>query len=104
MKWSKWPYWVRGGVIGIVIVVLFFSLFYSCTLREAPGPGSGWECFPFLLFSPLLPGAMLYDILGGEIISRTPSHFYWVTFVASVIIWFAIGAFVAFLYGKIKNR
>ena len=47
---------------------------------------------------------MLYDILGGEIISRTPSHFYWVTFVASVIIWFAIGAFVAFLYGKIKNR
>jgi hypothetical protein len=48
MHWTKWPYWLIGGVIGMAIPIICLLLMVSCGYTT-----TSWACFSFLL--PLLP-------------------------------------------------
>lgn len=36
MTWKKWPYWLKGGVIGLGLPVISFLLFSSCIYFTTP--------------------------------------------------------------------
>jgi hypothetical protein len=88
MRWKSWPYWVKGGVIGFGVAILFdvYAFYYRQELfSEYPQcsiPGeSGGSC-P-LIFDP----ALMYRYLIFSTISKT-----------------LLGLIIGYLYGKFKTR
>jgi len=95
MKFSKWPYWSRGGIIGIIIAVVSFFLTNICEyIVVVPGyDGLGFECFPFAI--PWIPFWYFPKIL------LLPMMAY---LVIGVIAWFVLGILLGNLVGFMKSR
>ena len=95
MNWKSWPYWVKGG-----IVALFISL---VALVVGIWLGFAGE----LILLPFLAGpTMIANLLFGfKILSFDSLNlmFLWVL-VVYLVFYFLFGAFIGYLYGKIKNR
>jgi hypothetical protein len=87
MHWHKWPYWLRGGVIGGGIALFLTILGFSCEAYfdfKYPG-GLPVLCLPFeIVWVPtfILPGG----------------------YIASVLFWFLVGSFVGVIVEKIKSK
>ena len=56
--WKNYPYWIKGGIIGGAVTLVFIVLFYSCTLLPVK---YSWYCLIPLVFSPMFPFAILID-------------------------------------------
>jgi len=103
MFWKRWPSWLKGGLIGAGLTLLAFTFFYSCTQLNLPSPSkhgtdiesSGWDCLPFLVISPILPIALLFDQFNLN--NRIP---FATVPIASLLVWFLIGG----LFGALHNR
>jgi|SRR3989344_6594889 len=94
--WKKWPYWLRGGVIGAVVTLIFLAFFYSCVLNATLGAVAG--CGSILVFSPIIPIVFLFDQFSND---RTP---FAIIPIASVLVWFVVGALLGVLHGWSKSR
>lgn len=115
MGWKDWPYWLKGGVIGLLLGAMFsvFAImsynptqknYFLCPLLS----GDGGPCrttaiilTPFLFFSAI-PLALFCWISGMEGSScKIPE----IVIVFSVLfVWILTGVLIGWIYGKIKNR
>ena len=93
MNWKHWPYWLRGGVIGGGVVLLFHTLSFSC-LYFFTFPGSwGLECFPFAI--PWIPFWFIPNFTSLPMISYEAIVFF---------AWFALGALVGIFFKHIQPK
>lgn len=105
MSWKHWPYWLRGGVIGGGVALIFYLLAYSCfwltTRNLLPGEvGLSYSCLIFFIVSPIYPVAWLLSFL-------EPVFSYSWTFaeayapILSIPVWTVVGGVVGSI---IENR
>ncbi len=101
MDWRKWPYWLRGGLIGILIGILIFFLAIIF-----PNPIFAlFELFLFLLI-------IIFGIAGlcdkipflRDEICNIEEGFSLTQIIILILSWFVIGAIIRLIYGKIKSK
>ncbi|MDO8467700.1 MAG: hypothetical protein Q7S56_02015 [Nanoarchaeota archaeon] len=85
MGWKDWPAWIKGGVIGIIVleIVLFLISF-----------------FIIKIISP--QNNYLYGSLTTIYTISFPPNIFLILFF--VLIGFLIGAIIGWIVGKIRNR
>ena len=87
MSWNKLPYWIRGGVITLILFFLPMILL---------GQYLGWE---------VLSGSWQFNVY--KILNKIPLLFGANTFgnkISGFVGYFVIGALLGLLYGKIKKK
>lgn len=86
MGWKDWPYWLKGGIIG-VILLLILSLFAVATPKSDMGNVFSWAiiliAFPFML---------------------TYEDSQMLNFILFPIYFFILGAIIGWIVGKIKSK
>jgi hypothetical protein len=100
--WKNWPYWVRGGIIGFMLMVLIIvtDYIFSCGFKTQ---GEFCGIFTITATTPLnifLTGKLttLSDILPTVEVSKT------MYIIFSLVYYLLLGITVGWFYGKIKNR
>ncbi len=91
MGWKDWSYWLKGGVIGLVIYLLIATV-----------SSIAWSdklIIPFVSFSGLIFNNFLAPLLGNGFLTESIS-----IIILSLIFYFISGSIIGWLYGKIKNR
>ena len=90
MFWKKWPYWVRGGLKGLLVGLVLYLFFYlliggtsGCHFKMANG-----------LRTAQCPTTLIEQVL---FIDYHPKIYY-------VVFYIMAGAILGWFYGKIKNR
>ncbi len=108
MNWRTWPYWVRGGAIAVPVYIIGIMAVLLL--------GGEWDSLigKFILIPMLvaaLPALLLLSffvptiLVGLDPSSGTQLFTYLIGFqVIFVFAFIAEGAFLGWLYGKIKNR
>jgi len=106
MGWKDLPYWLKGGLIG-VIVAFFSSLIVQ--LVELNNLGIIREIFAWLNLPGLIiaafTGFFRIDFFGG--FGSTPAETLKsiiVVFIFNVLFYFLIGALVGAIVGKVKSK
>ncbi|MBM3256921.1 MAG: hypothetical protein FJY98_01155 [Candidatus Liptonbacteria bacterium] len=96
MTWKKWPYWLRGGVIGGVIALISSILTHICEFQ-----GIGLDCvlvgFPWLVLTPIFLWQLPF--FNFALITLYP-----LTILIGIGIYFFLGSFVGNIIGYIKKR
>lgn len=88
IDWKSWHYWLKVGIIGLILSALLQLIPLTGWLIRIP---VGW-----LLFFTLPP------FFGHNQISDSTSDI--ITISSSLIFYFLIGALIGFIFGKIKSR
>jgi len=95
--WKNWPYWLKGGAIGIAIILISNALSISCLYFLAAPNSWGFECLPFAL--PSIPIVFLllkfpdtYSLSSAVII------------IIEVIIYFIVSSLIGLLVGYLKPK
>lgn len=108
MSWNKMPYWLRGGLIGLIIstVVGALSMIFQ-VINVLPLLSKITEWLQLVVYAiPLsILGSWRWSFL--HYCSYLPSELCppnLITFIINGIIVFIIGALVGWIYGKIKNQ
>ena len=88
MGWRNWPSWLKGGVIGISLFLLYLliSIISSDLLQLGERA--------FVLALPLF-------LIAGEGIGTSD---FLLGLIFTIIIYFILGAFIGWIVGKIRNR
>ncbi|MEK7574899.1 MAG: hypothetical protein AAB511_01580 [Patescibacteria group bacterium] len=97
MNWKNWPYWLKGGVIGVSVALLSSILSLSCLYFFTSESSWGLGCLPLAL--PSVP--TIYILLyfpGANSLSNT------IIFFTNTTFWFIIGAFAGTFLGYIKSK
>jgi len=113
MSWKNWPAWLKGGVIGIIffIIVLLsyiiFNIFTGTTCATDQGAIDNCGVQPVLLWG--IPEQIILlpvNLLAGVLQYYAVNYIYKIILLLFVEIcfWFAIGALIGFIIGKIKSR
>lgn len=102
MKLHKWPYWLRGGLCAVALVVLA-PLLYEVAMER------NFLAFPFVLnFLPKMGGDFVTPLFcplkNFGMIVRDFHCTAYVSGILSFVQSFLFGALLGWLYGKIKNR
>lgn len=101
MGWRKWPYWLRGGIIGILMGLFIFFI-----APIFPNPIFALsELFLFLL-------VILFGISGlcdkipflRDEICNIEEGFSLTQIIILILSWFVIGAIIGLIYGKIMSK
>ncbi len=105
MGWKNWPYWVKGGLIFTILVLLVtFIIGLIAVISYSNILFSGKDIFLiYFIIIYLFPSYSLLNVLKhspgsfleGDIITAI---------ISSSIIWFLIGALIGFIIGKIKQK
>ncbi len=108
MGWKDWPYWVKGGIIAIIVHIILLPLLllsiwtsYSTPPTDAGAIGAailfGASIGPFI--SPFIFGILPMPIPFSSVVG-----YYLIGFIFPIIIYFILGAIIGLVYGKIKSR
>ena len=110
MGWKNWPYWVRGGITGIIVSIIYpLLIFFIAVMLNAMQN-------KFLLDQPIaiifiIPMFFLFFALFAFGISSASGSLQLFTLLYSIglillhfITYFVIGAIIGLVYGKIKKR
>lgn len=100
--WKHWPYWLRGGVIGGGVALIYAVLLYSCAYSV-----SGYAVFGcmglFQLWGPAYPVGLIIAYF------QPIFNYSWIwaegysTFIA-VPVWFVFGSLIGTFIGFVKNK
>lgn len=93
MAWKDWSYWLKGGIIGFLILVLLFVI--DIFIKPFTMCFGNCDNLPQLL----LIIQSIIDSLGARAFSGNLQH--WITTILSYCI---IGSIIGFIYGKIKKH
>ena len=93
-KWKNWPYWLRGGAVGIIIALISFGMTQLCQnfIATQGSSGFGLECIPLaipwipLWFFPIVNFATIYFLIIG------------------IVIWFVVGSLIGLFIAYIKSK
>ena len=92
MGWKDWPYWLKGGVIGLVFVLILFLLIYFNLLGSSISGTLGI----FIVVITFI-GAL-------GLCPENACQFYTAGLLILLIESFIIGAIIGWIIGKIKNK
>ena len=97
--WKKLPYWLKGGIIGGGVTLVFVGLAYACPFFS---PNDGWGC-AFSFYIPLIPFFPLLDNMEivRSFVQAIPFALLPILYIA---IWFTVGSLVGFFVGYIKSK
>ena len=88
--------WLKGGVIGIIIGIIYSMVFFSCTYIFWESHAGG-----FCMVLELLPVFLIMAITRSTLSN-------WIAFplifILNLIIFFGIGALAGLIIGKIKSK
>jgi len=97
MGWKNWPSWLKGGLIGIVVAILFLIIPYITNCSTSFG-GVGGSCdnniklfFAVVNFILIIPALSLTQ----NMVLIT---------ILTLILLFLIGAFIGWIISKIKSK
>lgn len=93
--WKKWPYWLRGGIIGGGIALVCIFVFYLCAWNVFGD--AGYRCAYFLVFQ-IFPITWISNFLGPL------WEIYYQSVLGGVVVWFFIGSLVGAFIDFIKKR
>jgi len=99
MRWSKFPYWLRGAFIVALITIGLYLLVPSAQSLFC----AGRNCYFMSLLSPLYyAGAMMAWGIGGD---KYASDFTFglAAWIYTLAICFAIGALIGRRYGRLRR-
>jgi len=109
--WKDWPYWLKGGVIGIVVGVMISilniipAMFFKIPVLVIFFWGILLMIFMLIFCGIALPATNFGGGILGTCETRLPLYFSAV--LSAVIIvgfWFGIGAVIGWITGKIKEK
>lgn len=122
MNWKSWPYWVKGGMVALVITIVMLSIALSRFTIYPPiaypmnslgmtfvGPALA----PVFFVAERIEKNVLNCATGEGIFkitdlpscdSSTKLLITWFAYLIVLMEYFVIGIFIGYLYGKIKNR
>src|SRR3989344_3149333 len=113
MFWKKWPYWLRGGVIGAGITLILIAIMSVLSLLNLDD-----SLIVLTIIGPtiLIPGLILSSILDtmlplvslSRFIAQISNYNDFLQFIIIGIIasafWFFSGSLIGALVGYIKSR
>ena len=115
--WTKWPYWVRGGVTAffISVAIIALTLFFNLLDNHGGWKGQGIISYVFIaigfvsiitFFLIEFPGSEIQEILFRFRSGHSPKDIVigYSTLIIGLIFWTILGMLIGWLYGKIKNR
>jgi len=109
MGWRDWPYWLKGGVIGLIILIpgalfiftsiggLILLLLFPILLLLNPIGDYIYQTYRVADVSPT--GFVMYSLPNKFMLIK-----YIIYFLGVIIYVFLLGALIGWIYGKIKNR
>lgn len=111
-KQQKKRYWLRGGIIGIIIWLVLIGLFnisglfFDCGATTYLGEGAScWNIVQEIIITIFYILSFPFIILGANpnLSSVGPSGvlWFWIGSFISFVLW---GLIIGFIYSKIKNR
>ena len=111
--WKNWPYWVKGGVLGIflysILVLLVIVTYVPCPTYTPPIGGGGslpndGECFTTASkVVGIISSIVLYPV--GQLFKlEIFKHQDVAQLIFPILYLFVVGAILGWLYGKIKDR
>jgi len=89
MGWKNWPYWLKGGLIFEIVLLIQIILTYLCLITGFIH-GDAANCLVFAIS----PGLLFTKIVDGIIIP----------IVVNLVVYFTIGTLIGFLFGKLKKK
>ncbi len=104
LKWRDFPYWLKSGLLGILIPLLPFGIASLLSLTVF---------FPFAMSggSPLWfkPIALIFTILELPMrpvvsIAMSGTHYFLIKFLLIILSYFAIGVLLGFWYKRHKEK
>ena len=103
MGWKSWPYWLRGGLIGVIITVITGFLISMTSAYPLVGILYYLFTIPDLVIAlpyRSIARFFVYDVFGLNI------GFYVLigSYIIGIIPNFIIGAIIGLIMGKIKNK
>ena|SRR3989338_1730977 len=101
MKFYKnWPDWLKGGVIFAMSAIVFWIILCAVGFIIRPSEDNGVAWILAFISVPLIIPAFIFPSL-----RQVSQQFFIVPLIlASITMYFIIGAMVGFFYGKNKNR
>lgn len=102
-SWKHWPYWLKGGVIGGGVAVLFVFLYLPCeqaalrTFRESGGGADFTDLKCLSLEWPMLPIQIVIPSFINTFSGAT-------LIVVSILLWSFIGSLIGVLISRIKSK
>ncbi len=105
MGWKKLPYWLKGGLIGIIISIILILVNYIFILLEANLPDYITTPLFLLVQFVLLTNPLTYLFwgFGGFYGSNVWFNFTKILFLSSIS-FFIIGALIGFIISKFKSK
>lgn len=118
MKFKNWPYWFNGGIIGLivgVIFIIFYILFGETVDKGFLIQLAGFSVGLPLFFSALL-GMLVFNLMGCELcfskgVPNCPQNPLYcdivpniVFYIFGIIFYFLMGALIGLLIGKIRSK
>ena len=104
--WKKWPYWLRGGVIGGGISLLFIGVTTLCTTSSTGYGAIG--CLVFFIPIAYLPGLLLQFYASvfyfGDPGLFAETHIFYTVVPFWFFVGSLIGALVGYVISKKKNK
>lgn len=103
MNWKKWPYWLKGGVIGAVAGIISLFLGDWCSSSQlSKMPGNDLADFGCLIFYG--PGLLLG--LASIWFPQAPDFLSlpFVSNISDIVMWFITGALIGGIAGFFKRR
>ena len=93
MNFKKWPHWLRGGVIGGGVALVFYLIVSFCF---------DYFCLVFYIISPIYPVIFLLNLL-GPIFNYSWIYAEVYAPIVSIPIYFILGSIIGALIGYIKK-
>ncbi len=91
---GRFPYWLKGGVIALLLVALFMFILFLFAGDDGGFFSGPYWLYPLLMLGDLAGELGLYKLISSEEI---------VFLAPPIIIYFLIGAFLGWGYGKLKK-
>ena len=119
MNWKNWPYWIKGGIVGLCIVICGAIIISAFTAGSSLcGLNSGHEeshtCsivertdfflkgLHFLLIAPFINTAhVFFEYHSWKMLTQTADLFHVFLIIIGII---GVSAFIGYLSGKFKTR
>ncbi len=107
MGWKNWPSWLKGGVIGVFLVVIYAFIFYISGIFKSEN-----LLLIFTGYLISLPNAIFYftgvPLNFDPACIETSNICYYLNQIYSwlrlLFLWAIIGAIIGWIVGKIRNK
>jgi len=97
MGWKDWSYWLRGGVIGLIIGIILLIIGYILPLLICPD---------FFRVGPVYPTnqPICFSLISNPLRTHAPFPTILLPWIIFILILALLGSLIGFIVGKIKQK